>query len=73
MITKQTEKVVASAPKNCDWCHGALRSRITYYDAAIPGGQWGWFCRSCALMLGVRLGVGAGQEYDSQTNEKIAG
>lgn len=66
-------KVMAQAPKTCDCCNGNLYAYPHFYDAAIPGRSWGWFCEKCFEMLGCSLGTGKGQKYDSETKVKVDG
>jgi hypothetical protein len=57
----------------CQWCNEDLRRYATFYDAADRAGHWGWFCRRCFIGLGLKIGLGRGQEYDSETSEKVKG
>jgi hypothetical protein len=60
------------ADKACDICNQPLRSSPTFYDASTARG-WCWLCLFCFHRYGRGLGTGVGQEYDSQTNEKLRG
>ena len=50
-----------------------LRRFPTFYDAATDQGPWGWLCKRCFRNHGKGLGIGFGQEYDSDTNVQLAG
>jgi hypothetical protein len=69
--------VKAYPPTRCDVCGQDLKSGETYFDASIPGppyhGRWGWACSDCAETRTILTGPGVGQEYDSETDEKIRG
>ena len=57
---------------NCNNCNRPLILMQSFYDAASDRG-WGLFCHQCFTSLGLKLGVGLGQKYDSKTLEKVAG
>lgn len=63
----------AFAPESCDLCYKELRRSPHFYDAKTHTGSWAWLCRACFLMYAYGIGVGVGQEYDSETNEKVRG
>jgi hypothetical protein len=57
----------------CEFCKGNLKRNAVYYDGATNSGHWAWMCRDCWEFNGVGLGTGLGQEYDSETNNKLRG
>jgi hypothetical protein len=65
-------KAHASTDK-CEFCKGDLKRNAVYYDGATNSGHWTWMCRDCWEFNGVGLGTGMGQEYDSETNNKLRG
>jgi len=67
--------VIDKEKQVCDVCTGKLTAYKTFSDASLPafGGSWGWVCGDCASRLGVRYGVGLGQEFDSETLMKVRG
>lgn len=60
-------------PANCNSCLTDLRQHSTFYDAKTIYGHWALLCPRCFREIGLGLGLGRGQEYDSGTREKLAG
>jgi len=52
-----TQTVVPEIP-NCDVCGTAK----AYADAKLPGGPWGYLCKTHFNLHGCELGTGKGQE-----------
>lgn len=68
------KKWLGTWPANCDLCKEDLRRFKEFYDARIIGSTtWAIMCPKCFNNLGVGLGTGLGQQYDSKTLEKING
>lgn len=65
--------VKAMAPEKCDICARPLRKYSSYIDGRTSRGPWAWMCAECFQYMGTGLGTGRGQEYDSQTNNKLRG
>jgi hypothetical protein len=59
--------------RECDLCERALDFEKVFFDARTKSGRWGLLCPKCWLNVGVGLGTGKGQMYDSITLEKIKG
>jgi hypothetical protein len=59
--------------ETCDICQGPLTVGKTFYDARTQQGPWGALCRKCFIIHGVGVGLGKGQEYNSETLEKVRG
>ena len=55
----------------CQICGGEFG--VTFIDGAMARGSWAIMCKACHNQIGCGLGVGRGQEYDTQTREKIRG
>ena len=60
-------------PYNCDICQKDLTKTVVFYDSRTQSGRWGLLCPACFRMYGTGIGTGYGQEYDSNTLEKIKG
>lgn len=70
---KKTKKWLGTWPANCDFCHTDLATTKTFFDARLETGQWALLCPVCFDLYGIGIGLGRGQEYDSETREKIHG
>ena len=66
-------KACVKDDKRCDICGGSLFRKDRFYNARTVSGQWAWLCKMCFLSVGKGLGTGRGQEYDSETKEKLRG
>lgn len=58
---------------NCDVCDRDLNKLEFFYDARTKQGWWGLLCKDCFKLHGVGLGVGRGQQYNTETRVKMAG
>jgi hypothetical protein len=57
--------------ETCDICKQDLKSGNTFYDARTKMGPWALCCQECFKEYGVGVGLGVGQEYSAETNEKL--
>lgn len=55
--------------RTCQCCGGALGK--TFVDGRLRIGPWAVMCRSCHRDLGVGLGIGRGQLYNTETGERV--
>jgi hypothetical protein len=55
-------------PKDCDICHKALGD--SFVDGATTMGPWGIMCKNCFPVFGVGLGIGRGQRYEKQSDDR---
>lgn len=58
--------------RKCDLCDKAVGK--TYVDGKVKGmSSWATMCERCHAIVGLGIGTGLGQRYDSETGRKIAG
>jgi len=71
-MTEKRKKWFGSKPDACDVCG---RKPTPYFvDGRLAGAHtWALMCPECFKALGVGLGTGKGQKYDSKTLEKLEG
>lgn len=75
-MTKSTEKKKWSGSTICDFCKSDLDvpyHKPWFVDGRTIYGSWAVMCPDCWHELGLGLGTGAGQKYDSRTLERIEG
>ena len=60
-------------PSHCDICNADLEEQEYFVDGATHFGPWGLLCPKCHDEVGIGLGLGKGQKYDSQTLIKLEG
>ena len=61
---------------HCDICGESLHpfeNKHWYVDGKTSMGPWALMCARCFEVYGIGLGIGEGQKYDADTNEKIEG
>ena len=59
---------------HCQVCHKRTEDDPYFYDAkTILQGRWATLCQTCFDNIGIGLGTGLGQKYDSKTKEKVEG
>lgn len=65
----------SSSCTECDICQKSLSpDSVDYFvDGRTLTGKWALMCPSCTESMGVVIGYGSGQKYDSRTKELIAG
>lgn len=56
----------------CDVCDKKIKSE-TFIDGKTTLGPWALMCEDCFDKVGIGLGTGFGQIYDTETKEKIDG
>lgn len=66
------KKWMGSLPVTCDVCNRTVTTP-TFIDGKTHHGPWALMCESCFAWIGVGLGTGRGQSYNSLTGEKISG
>ena len=58
-------------PAECDICAVTLSEQDSFIDGRLAMGSWALLCPGCHIRLGVGLGTGKGQRYDSKTLIKL--
>jgi hypothetical protein len=58
-------------PSNCDLCNTDLTPKPWFVDGRTIYGPWALMCPRCHSEVGVGLGIGKGQKYDSKTLENL--
>jgi hypothetical protein len=72
MTTKK--KWFGTWPAKCDLCGRELEKSSWFVDGRMAcSSSWALMCSACFHRIGVGLGIGKGQRYDSNTLEKIGG
>jgi hypothetical protein len=64
-----TQTFVLELP-NCDVCVGITKA---YADVKIPGGPWGFICKTHFKLHGCELGTGKGQELIEAPRDPMVG
>lgn len=58
--------------KTCDVCGKPVGA--TFVDGKVKGvSSWATMCERCFGIVGVGLGTGKGQRFNTQTGQKLAG
>ena len=65
--TKPRRYWVGEAPVRCDACSGPI---IDEFSDASNGGIWGCFCPRCVVKYRLSFGLGRGQQYTKQSDDK---
>jgi hypothetical protein len=71
-MAKQVKKWEGPKPIVCDICNQPVTSK-QFVDGKTAHGPWALMCLPCFRVLGVGVGLGKGQVYDTETLEKTDG
>ena len=67
------KKWMGTWPAECQLCDVELEACKYFVDGRTCVGPWALMCPLCHKGMGVGLGTGKGQKYDSKTLEKMEG